>query len=851
MSKVVHITVMHTTVAMLALTRLGAAEPLTVDFRWQPFTWRSLVCMPCDPVKTLVAKDGAMFNLDALKMIPRPAPNAEWVRQQLLSPRIPIVLTYKRAGALEITEEAFVSPIAADARRISAPFLQRVGGRETMRNWASPTVACEPAFRHAATGHKEIVHYRFRAEKGRRYTVVLGFCEGADNPPGARLLDIEIEAQARRRLDLTGEYGRNVPVLIPLEAQDEDGDGLVDVAVAPDNDCKDPWSLLNVLWVFDGKPALNLDELLAGRSSVPALAHLACAETDPSLARSPSVNVLQVRLRNAGATPARTAPEFVVESTESAKAANQDVTFGDWTATGTEPFAEVKVENGKAILRFGAKALAAGEERTVAVSLWRQARASEVPRTLKEVAALRREAEGFWKRLRLPYERIQVPDRQIQDLIEASLRGICQNRDYKNGIPVYQVGPVGYRDVSCADGSFFCELGLLLNRVQDASDTLDYFLTWQRANGRLWVYQDYWKENGLITWSLVRFAQLTGDTAWLEKRWRHVEGMAGFIQELRRRSKQNPRALNYGLIPDGFGDGGTGGVCAEYSNVFWDYVGLRSAILGARLLGKSEEAARWQQELSEMDGYLRQAMQRDARKDKLGNLYLPNVMNSDGSVPPPRGQWAYLQSIFPGQAHSPKDPLALGTLAMLEAAQVEGLPLEAGWMNNGVWPYFSHFQANALLWVGQGQKTAPILYAVANHAAPTLDWWEEQMLQTKGPGVSGDMPHNWGSVEFVRQVRFMLALERGTELHLFEGLPPAWTKPGMVTGMNGVLTEFGPLSFALEVAATGKKAVLKLDVPSRIRPSRVVLHLDGWSGRSGTLDLPAKGHVNREIELTM
>jgi hypothetical protein len=545
-----------------------------------------------------------------------------------------------------------------------------------------------------------------------------------------------------------------------------------------------------------------------------------------------------------------TAPEFVIESQEAVTPGKQDVTVGDWTATGSEPFAKVEVEKGKATLRFEEKGLAAGGERTVAVSLWREARAGETPRSLKEVAALRREAEGYWNRLRLPYERIQVPDREIQNLIEASLRGISQNRDYKNGIPVYQVGPVGYRDVSCADGSFFCELGVLLDRAQDASDTLDYFLTFQRANGRMWVYTDYWKENGLITWSLVRYAQLTGDTAWLEKRWRHIEGMVGFIQELRRRSMQNPNALNRGLIPDGWGDGGNGGVCAEYSNILWDEAGLRAAILGARLLDKTDEVVRWRQELNEMDGYLRKTMQRDARKDKHGNLYLPNVMDSDGSVPPPRGQWAFLQSIYPGQVHGPDDPLVLGTLAMLEAAQVEGLPLEAGWMDNGVWPYFSHFQANALLWVGQGQKTAPILYAVANHAAPTLDWWEEQMIQTKGSRVSGDMPHNWGSVEFIRQVRFMLALERGSELHLFEGLPAAWTKPGMVTRMNGVLTEFGPLSFALEVAQNGKKAVLKLDVPSRIRPSRVVLHLDGWSGHSGTLDLPAKGHVNREIELT-
>ena len=118
----------------------------------------------------------------------------------------------------------------------------------------------------------------------------------------------------------------------------------------------------------------------------------------------------------------------------------------------------------------------------------------------------------------------------------------------------------------------FCELGVMSGRVKDAGDSLDYFLSFQRENGRLRMYRDFWKENGLVTWGLVRYAQLTGDKAWLEKRWRHIEGMVGFIQELRRRSMANPQALNYGLVPDGYGDGGTAGLCAEYTNVLWDLV---------------------------------------------------------------------------------------------------------------------------------------------------------------------------------------------------------------------------------------------------------------------------------------
>jgi hypothetical protein len=224
-------------------------------------------------------------------------------------------------------------------------------------------------------------------------------------------------------------------------------------------------------------------------------------------------------------------------------------------------------------------------------------------------------------------------------------------------------------------------------------------------------------------------------------------------------------------------------------------------------------------------------------------------MGSDGNIPPAKGQYVFLQGVYPAKVLQPTDPLVQGMFAMLRAVEVEGLPQGGGWLDDGVWPYFSHFQAEALLWAGRGQEAAGLLYAIANHYSPVLSSWEEQQLQSIGRGTGGDMPHNWGSAEFIRQVRYMLALERGSELHLFEGLPPQWAKPGMVTQMRGVVTEFGPLSFSLQVSADGKSATLDLDVPTRVQPTRVVVHLAGLAGRAGTIDLPTTGHVRKLIPL--
>ena len=138
-----------------------------------------------------------------------------------------------------------------------------------------------------------------------------------------------------------------MPVLLPFEVRDEDGDGLIDLAVAADNDCRNPYSLLNVLWVFKGQPKLDLDELRQGRSGVPPSGDVAGGDDPTRQLLSPSVNVVLVRFAQCGKGRRETAPEFIVESPDAAKPGRQNVSFGSWTVTGTEPFAEVKSEKDK------------------------------------------------------------------------------------------------------------------------------------------------------------------------------------------------------------------------------------------------------------------------------------------------------------------------------------------------------------------------------------------------------------------------------------------------------------------------------------------------------------------------
>jgi len=231
--------------------------------------------------------------------------------------------------------------------------------------------------------------------------------------------------------------------------------------------------------------------------------------------------------------------------------------------------------------------------------------------------------------------------------------------------------------------------------------------------------------------------------------------------------------------------------------------------------------------------------------DEYGNTYLPVPMEPRYHSLPQRAQWAFCQGVYPGQLFTRDDPIARGTMDMLHTTLQEGMVMGTGWIIDGIWNYFAGFYGHASLWMGDSERAAESLYAFANHASPLLAWREEHNPRDLPRHFVGDMPHNWASAEFVRLAIHLLAIDRGNELHLFEGLPKEWVSPGMETALRQVATPFGELTFTLNVDNSGKEAWLKTDPLPDASCSKIVVHKKGWSVLEGdrTIELdPSKPH---------
>jgi len=458
------------------------------------------------------------------------------------------------------------------------------------------------------------------------------------------------------------------------------------------------------------------------------------------------------------------------------------------------------------------------------------------PAEWAEAEKLRDAAIRYWeKSAGLPYDVIQVPDPGMQAIIDTGIHELYQMRYIINDLPAFYLGPAGYNEYWVFDSGIVGDALDTLNRRQDADGYLEYLLLHQHEDGRIQALTMHWKETGIALVTLYRHARMIQDKQWLRGHWPQFRRAVEAVEKFRRSgSASDPQALNYHLSPEGFGDAGIM-IEPEYTNNHWLLSGMKGAVEAAEWLGETRDFESWKKEYADFEQTFQKAIARDAKTDSQGNRYIPAVMGPLTKEPPPRGQWGFLSGVYPGRVYAKDNPLMLGTLKMLETHQFEGeggLIEDCGW--SSFWTVCTSMYARDLLWLGEGQRAARLQYAIANHASPAWTICEETPRATQPgeiipweKGCGGDMPDVLAAVDFIRTTGQLLAFDRGQELHLFEGLPPEWLRPGMVTRLKGMGTLFGPLTLELKVDSEGKSARLEIDPLLSPDCLKVMVHLGG------------------------
>jgi len=218
------------------------------------------------------------------------------------------------------------------------------GGVVPMPGWARPEVECDPAFRNISAGMGGVpIIYRFGVPSGAKRTVVLGLCESHWAQAGQRPLVLYVEGAPRVEVDPIAAWGQHRPGCLRFDARDLNGDGRLQVVVAPHPDAQDRNTILNVIWVFSPDVYVDLDQVLRGELSAAAEYYVDVGgDRDQTLYDSGELTYdIAVAPRAAReltfliACPGGTVPnlETAAWTPEALRRAAEDV-WGDWFASG-------------------------------------------------------------------------------------------------------------------------------------------------------------------------------------------------------------------------------------------------------------------------------------------------------------------------------------------------------------------------------------------------------------------------------------------------------------------------------------------------------------------------------------
>lgn len=741
------------------------------------------------------------------------------ISQRLLDARAPIVLTRHDAESFSLDQIAF----SLVPKKFGSPDGWIADGKVVRTNGINGTVAWAPAqdgvnpvFRSVAWGTNRGIKYNVKVTPGERRKIALGFNEIYRSGKISRAMDLTVEGAAIRTVNLMETGSQGQPQVFFFDAIDEDGDGWIRIDVGGAVDALDPNAFLNGIWVFGHDQVVDPADVISGKADGVAEIVVNCGtiQHTSSLLRQDAIRTVRTGKGALAVTVNTVRPLQVDQGTGTLRFEGRPFVQTTprfervtETETGFELHFSESVDKVDVLISNGG---ASGDS------------------TFPDLTHEQGQTVAYWQHAPIPTGRISVPDPQVQDMLDSSIRTLYQIRDVVDGLSQFQPGPSVYRGLWYVDGAWAVEAALFAGDFQAARETVAALIEHQDETGRAGVIRPalLHRETAHLVYIICRYARFTQDWQFLDENWDHVVAGMNHIADLRKRASVDPEAPYYKLLPPGLTDGGIAGVGSTYGSTYWTLIGVAEATKTARQRDKAEAAA-WEAEYADFLSAFQAASARDQFTDDEGNTFLPIKMDFDPENDlPQRGQWGPIHSLYAGEFLDPESSLVKGTMRMLERHEKEDHVVSLGWLTNGVWPIFEAHRAIAYIYLGSPDDAERLLYSFANHASPTHVWVEEQMLKGEGTRTTGDVPHTMGNLQVIRLLRYMIVLEKRDRLELLKGIPLTWLKGGASIEALSIPTLFGPVTVRVEIDHDGRGGYLWVQTPKAEISGEVTVYLN-------------------------
>jgi hypothetical protein len=448
--------------------------------------------------------------------------------------------------------------------------------------------------------------------------------------------------------------------------------------------------------------------------------------------------------------------------------------------------------------------------------------------TACEASELQRQATVQWEAelnrfsLRLP---AAMHGEEIANTLRSQLAYILINRDG----PSIQPGSRSYDRSWIRDGSLTSAALLRLGHVDEVREFAEWYAPHQRATGYVPCCVSLrgadpvpeHDSHGQLVYLIAEYHRMTGDRAFLERMWPHVERAVAFIDTLRH-ERMTPeyrlpeKRAYFGLVPQSISHEG---YSAKPMHSYWDdffiLKGLDDAVYVAGVLGRTADRARFAAIRDGFRGDLRASI--DATMAMHGIDFIP------GSV-----ELGDFDATSTTVGVNP-----LGGLGWLPQRALENTferyyrqSIRAR-LDGAEWDGYTPYEwrtVGTFVRLGWKERTHQAIDLFFGHRRPAAwnQWAEVVFRDPKSPRFIGDMPHTWVGSDFIRSTLDLFAYERTADSALVvgAGVPEAWVREGEGLEMTGLRTWWGTLDLLMRA----QRDTVRIHVGGNVRaPGGIVI----------------------------
>ncbi|MCW4453968.1 discoidin domain-containing protein [Flavobacterium sp. MXW15] len=443
--------------------------------------------------------------------------------------------------------------------------------------------------------------------------------------------------------------------------------------------------------------------------------------------------------------------------------------------------------------------LAPGESREVALVLpqtgaWQMSAAFDAEKAQQQVASMWR---GKLDRVRL---RVPEEGQALADSLRTALAHMLISRVG----PSLQPGTRSYARSWIRDGAMISEGLLRLGRADAVRQYVDWYAPYQFDNGMVPCCvdargSDPVPENdshGELIFNIAEYWRHTGDSAFLERMWPHVQAAFGYMEQLRQSERSEENFMRnpafYGMMPASIShEGYSAKPMHSYWDNFWALRGYKDAVEIASALGKEEVLAGMTASRDQFHADLQDSLRAAVRQH--GIDYLPGAAEL-GDFDPTSTTIA----LAPGgeQGRLPQ-PYLDNTFERYWTQFVARRDGQRGWKDYTPYEWRNVGAFVRLGWRERAWEAAR--FFLADRAPVAWNQWAEVVSHTpRQPFFVGDLPHAWVASDFVRSALDMFAYEREVDdsIVLAAGVPSAWLA-GEGIAIERLRTTHGPLGYTL------------------------------------------------------